>query len=176
MHSFSKGTGKVEVQLRWDPSPLGTPPDDLDIIAATFLVEDPSGQPAYLVHFGSRSPDGTIIQNRDSRDGKGLGVDESMTLELDRIGDAYGRVVVGVAIQQRDGRRVFGEVLNPDFRVVEGHTELARGDFSDVSGATAATVAEFTRNDSGEWEFHELVRGFDTDANAFAQTMGSAHR
>ena len=26
-----------------------------------------------------------------------------MTLELDRLSDAYARVVVGVAIQQRDG-------------------------------------------------------------------------
>lgn len=159
-----------------DPSPLGASPSDLDIIAATYLVGDPSGEPAHLVHFDSRSPDGTITHNRDSRDGKGLGVDELMTLELDRIGDAYGRVVVGVAIQQRDGRRVFGEVLNPGFRILEGHTELAKGDFSDVAGATAATVAEFTRDGAGEWGFHELVLGFDTDPNSFARTMGSAHR
>jgi tellurium resistance protein TerD len=176
VYGFSKGTGKVEVQLKWDPSPLGTPPSDLDLIAATYFAADPSGEPAYLVHFNSRSPDGTIIYERDSRDGKGFGVDELMTLELDRISDAYGRVLVGVAIQQHDGRRVFGEVLNPEFRILEGYTELAAGDFSDVAGATAATVAEFTRNTSGTWDFHELVRGFDTDLNSFARTMGSAHR
>jgi tellurium resistance protein TerD len=174
VHSFNKGTGKVEIQLKWDPSPLGAPDCDLDIIAATYRVNGPHGEPAYLVYFDSRSPDGTITLNRDSRNGQGLGVDELMTLELDRLGDEYGRVVVGVAIQQHSGRMVFADVLNPGFRIVEGYTELAAGDFGQVADATAAAVAQFTRNGSGEWEFTEFVRGFDTDANSFARTMGSA--
>jgi tellurium resistance protein TerD len=173
VNSFSKGTGKIEVQLKWDPSPLGAPDTDLDIIAATYHVDDPHGAPAYLVHFDSRSPDGTITLNRDSRNGKGFGVDEAMTLELDRLGAEYGRVVVGVAIQQHSGRMVFGRVLNPEFRIVEGYTELAEGDFAPVAAATAATIAEFVRHSSGEWDFHELVQGFDAEPNEFAQAMGS---
>lgn len=172
MSSFSKGTEKVEVQLQWDPSPLGTPASDLDIIAATYRAGDPYGDPAYLVHFDSRAPDGTITLNRDSLDGKGFGIDELMTFELDRLSPEYGRVVAGVAIQQHAGRMVFGDVLNPEFRVVEGYTVLSAGDFAEVADATAATVAEFTRTGSGEWEFHAFVRGFDADPNSFARTMG----
>lgn len=174
MSSLNKGTGKVEVHLRWDPSPLGERVSDLDIIAATYTEDDLRGEPAYLVAFDSRSPDGTITLNRDSTTGKGLGSDEIMTFELDRLGSSYGRVVVGVAIQQRAGRMVFGDIANPGFRILEGYTTLAQSDFADVAGATAATVAEFTRNESGEWEFHVLVRGFDADPNTFARTMGSA--
>lgn len=125
MHSLNKGTEKVEVQLKWDPSPLGAPDSDLDLIAATYLARDPGGEPAYLVYFDSRSPDGTITLNRDSKNGKGLGIDESMTLELHRLGADYGRVIVGVAIQQNGGRLVFADVLNPEFRVMEGYTELS---------------------------------------------------
>lgn len=174
MSSINKGTGKVEVRLKWDPSPLGAPASDLDIIAATYLAGAPHGAPAYLVHFDSRSPDGTITLNRDSVNGKGLGDDEVMTLELDRLGTAYGRVVVGVAIQQRDGRMVFGDIANPSVRVMEGYTKLMGTDFAALSESTAATVGEFVRHASGEWEFHELPRGFDADPNTFAQEMGGS--
>ncbi|MGR8007819.1 TerD family protein [Streptomyces hypolithicus] len=174
-NSLNKGVGKVEVTLKWEPSPLGEPAHDLDIIAATYSADDAFGDPAYVVSFGRRSPDGTITLNRDSRTGQGFGFDEVMTLELERLAPAYGRVVVGVAIQQREGRKTFGDVPQTGWRIREGYEVLAEGDFADVSGSTAATVAEFTRADaSGGWELRSAVRGFDTDPNSFAGTMGSA--
>lgn len=60
MSNIRNGLKKVEVGLRWDPSPLGTASHDLDVVAATYTAEDRYGAPAYLVHFDSRSPDGTI--------------------------------------------------------------------------------------------------------------------
>ncbi|MEE1772664.1 TerD family protein [Streptomyces sp. JV185] len=173
MSTPNKDIDKVEVRLKWDPSPSGTPAHDLDIIAATYLAEAPYGSPAYLVHFDSRSPDGTIILNRDSRTGQGFGFDEVMTLELERLSATYSRVVVGVAIQQRDGHKTFGEIPNTGVQVREGYTNLAEDDFSAVGAATAATVAEFVRSASGSWEFHGTVRGFDGDPESFAATMGS---
>jgi tellurium resistance protein TerD len=170
--SLNKGIRKAEVTLRWDPSPLGAAADDLDIVAATYRLDDLYGKPAYLVHFDSRSPDGTITLNRDSRTGQGFGSDEVMTLELDRLAPVYTRVVVGVAIQQHGGRKTFGDIVNTGVRIREGYTELAECDFAGVSGSTAATVAEFTRNDSGEWEFREVIRGFNADPKAFAGMMG----
>jgi tellurium resistance protein TerD len=169
---LSKGVERVEARLKWDPSRLGRPSSDLDLIAATYLRGETVGDPAYLVHFDSRSPDGTIWLNRDSKTGQGLGFDEVMTLDLGRLGDTFGRVVVGVAIQQRSGRLEFGEVANTGFQIVEGYTILAEGDFADVAHATAATVAEFVREGSGAWQFHALVRGFDADPDSFAGTMG----
>lgn len=171
-NSLNKGSGRIEIQLRWDPSPLGAPDTDLDLVAATFPTDDRSGEPAYLVHFGSRSPDGTITLNRDSKTGKGLGTDESMTLELERLSSSYGRVVVGVVIQQHDGRQTFGEVARPDIRLLEGYTPLLEYDFAGVAEATAATVAEFVRGDTGEWHFHEAVRGYDADPATFGTLMG----
>ncbi|MFF2329058.1 MULTISPECIES: TerD family protein [unclassified Streptomyces] len=173
MSTPNKDIQKVVVSLKWDPSPLGSPAHDLDIIAATYAAEAPYGSPVYLVHFDSRSPDGTIILNRDSRNGQGLGFDEVMTLELNRLSTAYTRVVVGVAIQQRDGHRTFAEIANTGVQVREGYTNLSEDDFSSVGAATAATVAEFIRNASGVWEFHRAVRGFDGDPGSFAETMGN---
>ncbi|MFI5687453.1 TerD family protein [Streptomyces sp. NPDC051636] len=176
VNGFSKGIRKVEVALKWDPSPAGHPPTDLDIVAATFVAGDPYGAPAYLVHFDSRSPDGTIFLDRDSPDGKGFGWDEVMTLELDRLDSRYTRVVVGVVIQQRPAQRTFVGVLNPAVRIREGYDVLAEDDFGSVLGATAAAVAEFVRDESGGWNFHPGVRGFEDDPATFTRSMGRMHQ
>lgn len=177
MNGLNKGTGTAGVQVKWDPSPLGEPPCDLDLIAATYRAADPEGPPAYLVYFDSRSPDGTITLDRDSRTGKGLGFDEAMTLELDRLGDDYGRVVVGVAIQQDHGRKVFGDVAGTGYRVVAGREVLEAGGFASVADATAATLAEFTREGTGgPWTFRTFLRGFDGEPNTFAREMGGPAR
>lgn len=175
MNSVHKGIKKVEVGLKWDPSPAGTPPNDLDIIAATYAADAPYGDPVYLVHFDSRSPDGTITLNRDSRTGQGFGFDEVMTLELNRLAPTFTRVVVGVAIQQETGQKVFGDISNAAFRIREGHNNLVESDLSGVSGSTAATIAQFTRDEAGAWSFLGLVRGFDADPTTFASLMGSEH-
>ncbi|WP_043266473.1 TerD family protein [Streptomyces sp. CT34] len=172
MSTLNKGMDKVEVSLGWDPSPIGDPDIDLDIIAATYRADAPHGEPAYLVHFDSRSPDGTITLNRDSRTGQGFGADEVLTLELNRLSENYSRVVVGVLIQQTDGRKVFGEVENTVVVVREGYHQLAENDFAEVAEATAAAVAEFSRDAAGEWRFHPVIRGFDADPDTFAGLMG----
>ncbi|MFI6936387.1 TerD family protein [Streptomyces sp. NPDC050287] len=176
MNGISKGIRKVEIALKWNPSAAGQPPTDLDLVAATYLASDPYGDPAYVVHFDSRSPDGTIYLNRDSKDGKGFGWDEVMTVELDRLDARYARVVVGVVIQQRPEHRTFVSVLDPALRIREGYTVLAEDDFGSVLGATASTVAEFVRQDGGTWDFHPGLHGFDDDPATFTSTMGRAHK
>ncbi|MGW1539929.1 TerD family protein [Streptomyces sp. NPDC002309] len=176
MSGISKGIRKVEIAVKWDPSAAGQPPADLDIVAATYLAGDPYGDPAYTVHFDSRSPDGTIALNRDSKDGKGFGWDEVMTLELERLNPRYARVVVGVVIQQRPGRRTFVSVTKPSLRIREGYTDLATDDFGGVLGCTAARVAEFVRGDSGAWDLDAGVHGFEDDPATFTRSMGRPHR
>lgn len=172
MKALNKGIRKAEVSLKWDPSPAGQPPTDLDIVAATYPATDPYGDPAYVVHFDSRSPDGTITLNRDSKDGKGFGWDEVMTLEFDRLAAQYARVVVGVIIQQRSTHRTFVSVVKPGLRIREGYSVLAEDDFGGVLGSTAATVAEFVRDETGSWDFHPGVQGFEDDPATFTRTMG----
>ncbi|WP_405677069.1 TerD family protein [Streptomyces sp. NBC_00868] len=174
MTGVRKGLAKVEIALRWDPSPAGTSPHDLDIVAAVYGAADLHGVPVQLVHFGSRSPDGTISLNRDSKTGQGFGYDEVMTLELDRMATELRRVVVGVLIQDTGADRptTFGDIAGTGVRIREGHIDLAQGDFAAVPSATAATVAEFTRDDSGAWSLDARLHGFDTDPEEFTRTMG----
>jgi stress response protein SCP2 len=176
LNGLSKGIRKVEISLRWDPSPAGQPPTDLDLVAGAYLASDPYGDPVFVVHFDSRSPDGTIYLNRDSHDGKGFGWDEVMTVELDRLDSRYARVVVGVVIQQRSARRTFVSVTSPGLRIREGYNDLVTDDFGSVLGATAATVAEFARQEDGTWDFHPGIHGFEEDPATFTRNMGKAHQ
>ncbi|MFI8519119.1 TerD family protein [Streptomyces sp. NPDC085481] len=172
MSGLNKGVAKVEVSLKWDPSPIGTPAHDLDLVAGVYAADEPYGPPSYLVHFDSRSPDGTITLHRDSRTGQGFGYDEAMTLELTRLAPRYGRVVVGVAIQQGGGRLAFGQVAHTGVRVREGYTDLLDDDLASVADATAATIVEFVRDGAGEWIFRPLLHGFDIDPRDFGALMG----
>ncbi|MFC8448595.1 TerD family protein [Kitasatospora sp. NPDC057223] len=173
MSSLSKGLERIEVGLLWDPSPVGSARHDLDLVAATYTTDALSGTPAYLVHFDSRAPDGTITLTRDSPDGKGLGVDERLLLELDRLAHRYLRVVVGVAIQQNAGRLTFGDIANPVVKIRNGREEFAVVDFAAAGEATAARVAEFVRDSSGAWGFRPGVHGFDADPATFATILGT---
>ena len=137
-------------------------------------ADAPYGSPVYLVHFDSRSPDGTITLNRDSTTGQGFGFDEVMTLELDRLAGSFVRVVVGVAIQPQRGAadlRRDREHRGPHPRGVHGPG--ASSTSSEVSGYPVSTVAEFTRDESGAWSFRQDVRGFDTEPDDVASVMGS---
>ncbi len=176
MGSVSRGLGKAEVKLKWDPSAWNQPPHHLDIIATTYSSDDPYGQPVYVVHFDSRSPDGTINMSRHSQTGQGFGFVEAMMLEFDRLAPSFARVVVGVAIHQNSGPKTFGDLSNAGVLVLDGYAELLKDDFAQVAGSTATTVAEFTKDASGRWEFHEMIRGFDCDPMVFAVEMGNAPR
>ncbi|MGW9437456.1 TerD family protein [Streptomyces sp. NPDC055607] len=173
MSGLNKGVGRVEVTLKWDPAQAGSQAHDLDLVAGVFTADDPHGTPAQLVHFGSRSPDGTITLHRDSRTGQGFGYDEAMTVELDRLAPRYARVVVGVAIQQSGGRLSFGDIAGTGVRVREGYTDLLTHDFADVPDALSATVVEFTRTGPDGWTYRPLPRGFDADPQAFGKLLGS---
>jgi tellurium resistance protein TerD len=169
---LNKGLGTVEVRLKWDPSPMGEPDHDLDLVAAVY---EGDGAPAYVVHFDSRSPEGTITLNRDSRTGQGFGADEVLELELERVASPYTRIVVGVVIQQAEGHKTFGQVESAEARVFEGYDELAVHDLRALPHDTAATVAEFVRDEgAGGWEFHPLLRGFDVEPEAYAGLMGKS--
>ncbi|MDJ0381144.1 TerD family protein [Streptomyces sp. G-G2] len=175
MSGVRKSLTRVEVALKWDPSPSGTPANDLDIIAAVYAEGDPHGTPEYVVHFDQRAPDGTVTLNRDSRTGQGFGFDEVMTLELDRMSERLRRVVVGVVIQNTGGTKTFADVDGVALRIREGYVDLvAEGGIAGVSGASAATVAVFARDDGGAWSLDPAVRGFAANPEEYVRSMGAS--
>ena len=80
--------------------------------------------------------------------------------------------MVGVAIHQRDGARPSGPVPRTEVVVAEGYAQLLSDDFAQVAGASAATVAEFTRDAAAQWHMRKALQGFDSDPVSFAAKMG----
>ncbi|QNP68097.1 TerD family protein [Streptomyces roseirectus] len=172
--SSNTGLKKVEIRLKWDPSPLKQPPHHLDIVAATYAADAPYGRPVYVVHYDSRSPDGTINMSRHSTTGQGFGYVEAMTVELDRLAPSFARVVVGVVIHQNTGPKTFGDLTGTGVLVLDGYTELLKDDLTRLAGSCACVVAEFTKNPSGTWEFRPSLAGSDSEPAEFMREMGAA--
>ncbi|MFI9150544.1 SAV_2336 N-terminal domain-related protein [Streptomyces sp. NPDC053367] len=169
---------KVEVALRRGPPPAGQPPTRLVLVAAAYLASDPYGDPAYVVHGGSVPPDGAMYPH-PSGDGPGLGGDEVMTLELDRIDARYARVVLGVLLQQGPPHGSFADVPALSLRIREGDAVLHEYGFAGVPRATAASTGEFVRDASGSWTFRGGVRPVDPgegDVASFTAVMGGGPR
>lgn len=57
------------------------------------------------------------------------------------------------AIHQNSGPKTFGDISNAGMLVFEGHKELLKDDFAQVTGSSAATVAEFPREASSAGSF-----------------------
>ena len=106
---------------------------------------------------------------------QGLGYDEVMTLELDRLDGRYARVVVGVVIQQRAVHRAFVDVINPGLRIREGYTDLAEHDFGGVrrdGGDRRGVPARRLRR----LELPPGIRGYDDDPATFIERDGRTPR
>ncbi|MET9699471.1 TerD family protein [Streptomyces sp. NPDC006529] len=175
MSGVRKSLARVEVALKWDPSAPGSPANDLDIVAAAYAEGDLHGTPEYAVYFDHRAPDGTVTLNRDSRTGQGFGFDEVMTLELDRMSERLRRVVVGVVIQSEDGNKTFGDIGGMALRIREGYVDLVpEGPLAGVAGATAATVAVFSRDAAGAWSLDPAVHGLAVGPEEYLRIMGGA--
>ena len=52
----------------------------------------------------------------------------------------------------------------------------AEDDFGGVLGRTAATVGEFVRDETGSWDFHSGVQGFEDDPSTFTREMGRSRQ
>ena len=72
MSTPNKNLGKVEIRLKWDPSPLGEAAHDLDLIAADLPVDDPHGSPRLPGALRQPAPPtAPSTSSRDSRTGRG---------------------------------------------------------------------------------------------------------
>lgn len=174
--SVSTVAGKVEVRLRWDPSPWGQQPRHLDIVAATYSADAPHGRPVYVVNSESRSPDGTINMSRRQRERPGVrvhGGDGPRTRPSRRVVRAGGRR--GGDPPERRGQ---------DVRRAVARQDAGRGG---VQGAAVRRLhggGRIHRRDGRGVHQGRLRRlgvppdgaGFDSEPAGFSAEMGSASR
>ena len=173
MSTPNKGIGKVEVTLKWDPSPPGAPAHDLDIVAATYPANEPYGNPrirALRQPLAGRHHQSQPGQQDGPRARLGRGDDPGARPAVGRVRPRGRRGRHPAAGRPKDLRRH----SEPGVRIREGYTS-GRGRLLLGRRATAATVAEFVRDGSGGWEFRETSAA-SRPTRVVRRTMGQHAR
>jgi tellurium resistance protein TerD len=163
---------KIRVGLGWDTRATSGKAFDLDasafVLGATGKVRN---QNQDFVFYGMDkingkliTKDGSIEHTGDNRTGVGDGDDESMIIDLTKVGADVQRIVFAVTIHEAKERgQSFGQVTNAFIRVVneEDNTELCRFDISEEASTNTALDFGAVYRKDGEWRFDAIGQGYD---------------
>lgn len=119
-----------------------------------------------VIYFGKLLHDsGAIVHQGDNLTGEGVGDDEQILVDLEKLPSKYHKVVFIVNIYKANERNQnFGMIDNAFIRIVDtsnGNNELCRYNISnDISynDKTAMVFGEIYRH-NGEWKFNAIGEG-----------------
>ena len=158
------GLLKVGVGLGWDPNNTGGYEYDLD--ASAFLLGSDAKlvSESHLVFYNNKlSPDGAVRGSDDDRTGGSSdGDDETITVDLAKIGAQVQSIVFTVTIHDYEARKQnFGQVRNSFIRIFDQNSneELAKYELDeDFSTETAIEFGRLYKRDM-QWKFEALGIG-----------------
>lgn len=164
------GLKTILVGLGWDEAPRGfslfNKREDIDCDASALLINAQTGKlmgPIDVVYFGNLSHvSGAVTHMGDNLTGAGDGDDEQILVELNKLGDAYSKLVFVVNIYQAVQRKQhFGMIKNAFIRLVDAEkgVELCKYNLSEnYDGRTAMIFGEIYKY-NGEWKFGAIGEG-----------------
>jgi stress response protein SCP2 len=156
---------RVMVGLGWDEAQKSggffRKQEEIDCDASAFLCT--SGKLMYkedIIYFGNlRHATGCVAHQGDNLTGAGDGDDEQIFVELDRLPEAYDKIIFVVNIYQaRERRQHFGMIKNAFIRICDAETgkELCKYNLSEnYDGMTAMIFGEIYRYQDA-WKFSAL--------------------
>ncbi len=155
---------KCTVGLGWDPRVTDGEEFDLDACAFLLNAQEKCRSDADFIFYNQlRSLCGSVESTGDNRNGKGVGDDEQVKVDLSKIPGDISKIAFTVSIDQYEARRQnFGQVNNAYIRLIDDTTgiEVCRFDLSEqYSTETAIVFAEIYRKD-GEWKFNAIGQGY----------------
>lgn len=155
--------GILKVCLGWD---VLNGACDLD--ASAFMLDNNMkviGDDWFVFYGQTSSPDGSVTHSGDS-DGQGVGDDEIITIDTQRINCNVKRITFVVTINEALERGLnFSMVQNAYVRVVNAQTneEIAKFQLTDYySNVTSMVVGEIY-NHNGQWKFNAIGDGVAKD-------------
>ena len=155
------GKPRLSVVLQWDP--VATHGVDLDLSAVVF---DTSGKFVESVYFGNlRSVDGALVHSGDSKDGQGAGDDETITIDLSRVGPSVGAIVLFASSYSGDD---FSTVKTAMVLLSSGNSEMGRCHLGAQTGHTSFVVGHLVPQ-GGQWTFVETA--IAADQRCFADAV-----
>lgn len=157
------GLKNLIVGLGWDVNRGTGSAFDLDSAALCLNAQGKLASDTDMIFFGNLKHNSNAIRHSgDNLTGVGDGVDETITVELDKVPSDIDKIVFDVSIYQANSRRQnFGQVNNAFIQVVDKDTgtELLRYDLSeDYSVETSVLIGEIYRH-NGEWKFNAKGEG-----------------
>lgn len=166
------GLSKIGVGLGWDPNEIvGGHAFDLD--AAAFMLSEGRKTPSelHLVFYNNlAAPEDVAVHSGDVREGKVVGDDETIMVDLNRVDPQIQEIVFTVTIDKCDERgQNFGQVRNSFIRIYDAMTkeEICKYDLSeDFSVETAVEFGRLYRRE-GNWRFEALGIGCRGGLQAF---------
>mmetsp|Transcript_31814 Transcript_31814/g.83702 ORF Transcript_31814/g.83702 Transcript_31814/m.83702 type:complete len:430 (-) Transcript_31814:414-1703(-) len=141
----------MTVGLGWD---VDEGECDLDVSA---VLLDSAGNDLETVFFGRlESEQHGITHSGDNLTGEGIGDDEQIFVNLNRIGSKVQQVVLCVNVYTKG--KSFAQVAQPFCRIVDdaSGTELCRYSLRDAGRESGLIIARIAREASGRWGFHAL--------------------
>lgn len=172
------GLSRILVGLGWDAQ--ASDGKDFDLDASAFLLGSGGkvrGDQDFIFYGNKAAPDGSVAHTGDNLTGQGDGDDESILVELGRLGADVDRISVCVTIHEAENRRQnFGMVRNAYIRIVDSSSdrEIARFDLSEDAGTHAVIVFGEIYRHGGEWEFRAVGQGVAGGLADLARSYGVA--
>lgn len=170
----------IIIGLGWDPLPppkksgflsffsKETKQSEVDCDASALLCKDGkvSGNRDIISYCNLMNENGSVKHSGDNESGEGEGDDETITVALDKVPEAYDGIIVVVSIYQAKSRRQhFGMIQNAFVRIVDADDdqEICRFDLSEnYKGVTGMLFGKLSRN-GNEWVFDAMGEGLEEE-------------
>lgn len=170
------GLTKIKVGLGWDARATDGEKFDLDAAAFLLAATGKVRSDADFIFYGQKeAADGSVKHGGDNTTGQGDGDDETILIDLTKVGADVGKIAITCTIHKAASRRQnFGMVSNAYIRVVneDTNTELARYDLSEDYSTETALIFGAVYKHNGEWKFEANGQGYAGGLKPLAEGFG----
>ena len=160
------GLQKAGIGLGWAANEGSGYEFDLD--ASAFLLGANGKIPSdehFVFYNNLKSPDGSVESSGDEKEGGSGGDDETLTVDIPKIGPKVEEIIIVVTIHDAETRRQnFGQVRNSYIRIYDASVgedeEICKYELDeDFSIETAVEFGRLYKR-NGAWKFEAVGRGF----------------
>ena len=172
LSQINPNLSEIQVCLGWD---ILNQACDLDASAFMLGANGKVVGDDWFVFYGQpTSPDGSITHSGDSN-GAGVGDDEIITINLNRLNPQVQKIAFVVTINEALERNLnFSMVANAYVRVVDKSTgnELVKFMLTDYFSNVTSMVVGEVYNKGGQWRFNPVGNGFAEDLAGLCGVYG----
>lgn len=173
LSQINPNLSEIQVCLGWD---ILNQACDLDASAFMLGADNKVVGDDWFVFYGQpTSPDGAIMHMGDSTDGAGVGDDEIINVNLNKLSPNVQKIAFVVTINEALEKRLnFSMVSNAYVRVVDRSTgkELVKFMLTDYFATVTSMVVGEVYNKGGQWRFNPVGNGFAEDLAGLCGVYG----